>query len=264
MKVQYASDLHLEMYQNRDYMIDNPIIPVADVLALAGDITKMQEKYYKDEIFDYFSKNWKLVIVVPGNHEYYNNRDIKAINRVKLNEKIRENVLLVNNNIITYEGINFICTILWSNLSPTNMYAVERGMNDFNVIKGYHNGSVKTMNGNWYNELHRECKRFLFDSLLKLKGQKNVVVTHHGPTQLINAPEYKGSSINAGFIVDMEDYIHDFDIDYWIFGHTHKNIDAELFGTKIVCNQIGYTFYNENATFKPEKFFEIKTIKNVR
>jgi hypothetical protein len=55
----------------------------------------------------------------------------------------------------------------------------------------------------------------------------------------------------------MEDYINDFDIDYWIYGHTHKNIDAELSGTKIVSNQLGYTFYEEDETFNPEKFLEI-------
>lgn len=257
MKVQYASDLHLEMHQNRDYMIENPIVPVADVLVLAGDITKMHIKYYKDEIFDYFADNWDLTIIIPGNHEYYNNPDVKAINRIKLNKKIRENVILVNNDVIQYEDVNFICTTLWSYLSPVNMMAVTRGMNDFRVIEGHYNGELSVMNGYWYNELHSECKKFLRNVLSENKGQKNIVVTHHGPTNLINASEYKGSPINAGFIVDMEDCIDEFDIDYWIYGHTHKNIDAELYGTKIVSNQLGYTFYDEHETFNPEKFLEI-------
>ena len=90
LKIQYASDLHLEMYTNRDEISDNPIIPVGDVLVLAGDITKMNDSHYSDQIFDYFSEKWKLVIMIPGNHEYYN-ADYKLLKEPKLNKKIREN-----------------------------------------------------------------------------------------------------------------------------------------------------------------------------
>ena len=37
MKVQYASDLHLEFYDNSVYIARNPFKAVGDVLVLAGD-----------------------------------------------------------------------------------------------------------------------------------------------------------------------------------------------------------------------------------
>ena len=38
MKIQYASDLHLKLSDNKNFIRDNPLKPVGDILILAGDI----------------------------------------------------------------------------------------------------------------------------------------------------------------------------------------------------------------------------------
>lgn len=72
MKLQYASDLHLEFGENSRWLKDNPLIPSADILVLAGDIGYLGDANYKTHPFwDWASLNYKQVIVVPGNHELY-------------------------------------------------------------------------------------------------------------------------------------------------------------------------------------------------
>ena len=253
MKIQYMSDLHLEILENDEYFQENMIPVTGDVLILAGDITKLNKYYYKNEIFDYFSKNWDLTIMVPGNHEYYNNSDLSLIDLTTLNRKIRDNVLLVNNDVVVHKGINFICTTLWSHIPTSKIQAILSGLNDFKAIMNK-NGLLSI---DKYNEMHIECKSFLFDSLTKFKGEKNVVITHHAPSQLVNVEKYRHSNINSAFVVEMFDYIHDFDIDHWIYGHTHSNLDNEINGTKVVSNQFGYVFRRDDDLFDSSKYFEI-------
>ncbi len=71
-------------------------------------------------------------------------------------------------------------------------------------------------------------------------------------------PKFVNSKANGAFTVELEDYIEDSGIEYWIYGHSHYNIDIQIGRTKCVTNQLGYVFHNENKTFDSGKFIEIK------
>lgn len=70
-------------------------------------------------------------------------------------------------------------------------------------------------------------------------------------------PKFTDSKANGAFTVELEDYIQNSDIEYWIYGHSHYNVDMKIGNTQCVTNQLGYVFHNEHLTFNPEKFIEL-------
>ena len=99
MRIQYASDLLLEFSENSSYLKHNPLLAVGDVLALAGDIGYIgDDNYSKHPFWVWASQNYKQVIVIPGNHEFYKLFDLdKLYNGWSL--KIQENVTCYYNTV---------------------------------------------------------------------------------------------------------------------------------------------------------------------
>lgn len=95
MLLQYASDLHLEFHENRNFIKKQQLQPVGEVLVLAGDIMSFAFIDKCKDFFNYLADHFEATYWLPGNHEYYH-YDIAQKSGV-LNEKIRSNVFLVNN-----------------------------------------------------------------------------------------------------------------------------------------------------------------------
>ena len=117
MRIQYASDLHLEFRENSSFLKHNPLAVAGEVLVLAGDIGYIgDENYSRHPFWDWASGNYSRVIVVPGNHEFYKMFDIdKLYNGWSL--KIRENITCHYNAVIPLgNDIELIATTLWSHI----------------------------------------------------------------------------------------------------------------------------------------------------
>ena len=251
-KIQYASDLHLEFPENKKFFKANPLIPNGDILILAGDIVPFAVMDKHEDIFNYLSDNFEMTYWIPGNHEYYY---FDAINRTgTFFEKIRSNVILLNNSVVHYQDTKLIFSTLWSKISLANQWNIERGLSDFHVIK--YNGNRFTAEA--YNQLHTDCINFLNQELQVDKAAKNVVVTHHVPTFKKYPKIYKNSTLNEAFAVELFDTIEASKVDYWIYGHSHHNTsDFKIGNTQMLTNQLGYVQRNENEKFNPEKCFNI-------
>ena len=69
--------------------------------------------------------------------------------------------------------------------------------------------------------------------------------------------EFRRSMINGAFTSNLDKMIECLPIDYWIYGHSHRNIEAEIHETKMLTNQLGYVFANEHIDFNRKKFIEV-------
>lgn len=252
MTVQYISDLHLEFPENKAFLNKNPIHAYGDILILAGDVVPFIVMEEHNDFWDYISNNFKHIYWVPGNHEYYYSDISKHSGSIY--KKLRDNLFLVNNVAVMHNDIKFIFSTLWTDISDNNQFIIQYRMSDFKVIR---NGDIIFTPEN-YNHLHQECLKFLTDELAKQDAKKTVVVTHHVPTYLNYPEKYKGDILNEAFAVELNNLIRESNIDYWIFGHHHKNnCDFKIGKTRLLSSQLGYVSHNEHLEFCDNYIFTV-------
>ena len=136
----------------------------------------------------------------------------------------------------------------------------EHYVNDFHRI--LYNAELLTWDK--FNCEHDKCFRFIQSEVAKSTAEYIIVVTHHVPSFQLASPDFAESKINGAFTVELADYIEKSPIDYWIYGHSHRNIDKFIGKTECVSNQLGYVFHNEHRSFDPEKIIEVEsTVKSI-
>lgn len=253
MNIQYASDLHLEMPANAQWIQKNPIKPKADTLVLAGDIYPFGDDYADNPFWDYVSKNFKRTIVIPGNHELYGHFDINKLRGGSV-KAIRDNVHLVYNKVIHLdEKTDLIASTLWSHIPEETAVAVQACVNDFNRIRD----GAENLTSDRFNKEFKRCLNFVKRSLKNSKAKNKIVVTHHVPSNELIVPVYRGSLLSGAFVTDLDKVITDLKPNYWIYGHSHGNIDKKIGSTQCLSNQLGYVQGENISSFSTEKVLKI-------
>ena len=258
--IQFISDLHLEFPQNRTFISKHPLEITGDILLIAGDSAYLdlpdsrQDSYSHYSFWDWASNNYKQVIVCFGNHDFYGYYDLATIPDGYC-KQIRPNVNAYYNAVVHLDDTDIIVSTLWAHINPNDAYLTERNVNDFYRImyKGHR------LNAENFNQEHERCLQFVKKAVAESRAKIKIILTHHVPTQLCTAEEFRGSAINGAFTVELGDYIANSNIDFWIYGHSHRNIDVQIGNTKIISNQLGYVSHSEHLTngFDPKKKIEL-------
>jgi predicted phosphohydrolase len=254
MKIQFASDLHLEFIMNNAYMEKYPLIVEGDILILAGDVVPFNMMDKAKYFFDYVSENFDMTYWIPGNHEYYSS-DINE-RCGSFEEKIRENIVLLNNRVVKYASHKIIFSTLWSFIGDENVNDIKLRMNDFKMIKD----DGLSLRSKKFNKLHQDSLAFI-EKELKETGidEKSIVVTHHVPTKINYPEEYTGSVLNEAFATELEDFIRQTKPGYWIYGHHHSNVKDFMIGsTNLLTNQLGYVHLGETKNFDRRRVIEME------
>lgn len=260
-KFAYCSDLHLDF---GSLVIDNT--EGADCLILAGDIIEFSQLVpksdlsynYVDEFFKNISDQFKQVIWVPGNHEYYGGSIWQGprIAERYLDKNGFGNIKVVDNGVVYVNDIPVIGTTLWTDLgnaNPVVMESVGRSMNDYvhiNTKRGDVDVVLRPIDT--YN-MHMAAIKFLDETITDVPC---IVVSHHAPS--FACSDYPPSMLDNAYMSNLGDFILDHpSINYWIYGHTHSRIEFDLGETKVMSNCRGYAKYEKMSKTFELKYFEV-------
>lgn len=215
MRIQYASDLHLEFADNWRYLKQHSLEKTGDVLVLAGDIGYLgDDNYSKHPFWNIVSEQYEQVLVVPGNHEFYKYYDIATLKNGELLQ-IRPNVKVYYNAVVTLGNVDLILSTMWAHIPLQDAFATESGVTDFHRI--LYNG--ETLNFEQFNNEHRHCMDFLREACSSAQAPHRVIVTHHVPSFVLSSPDFKGSRINGAFTVEEYDFVESCGADYLLIAH---------------------------------------------
>jgi len=246
MKIQIASDLHLDLLQE-GFPGFRAVEPAAgaDVLIIAGDI------HHATGAVDAFS-DWPVpVIYVHGNHEAYGNTledTIAGLRAAATGTRVR----FLEGDAFVFNGVRFLGCCLWTDyrlfpdLQQAAMLECEDRLLDHRAIRTPR-GMFKAVDA---MRLHHTSHAWLASKLDEPFDGPTVVVTHHGPHPGSIHPRYDGQLLNAGFVSDLTTLLGKAEL--WVHGHVHDSFDYAVTGTRIVTNPRGYAL-NRRAAATPEQ-----------
>lgn len=233
MRIAYASDLHLERLGGGWPCLHNS--NQAEVLILAGDVWEYATIHNHKRFIDYISNEYELVLLVEGNHEWYNYNIRSTFN---IEAFFPNNVVLLKNNVFKHKDVSFYGGSMWCNpreFQVMDEFVIRNAVNCFKKI----NSGSRNLNFDDVQEFYDEFMEGLYTFDIVTQGKK-VVVSHFAPSMKSVSPLYKNSSTNQFFCNNIDDFLASSGINFYIHGHVHSRHDYMIGNTNVLCNPHGY------------------------
>lgn len=244
------SDLHLETWGWKCHLrkdsTDLAHRRAKSVLLLPGDLSDGTSFEKAVNWLVGFAPNFLAVVLVLGNHEYHhpttNPAGVLAAWEGKRAELLKSSVYLLNDEVLDLHGHRFIGSTMWTDPllqgGPFNCRPsyVKNSVTDYVRVPGL------TLEGVY--EVHQRHLDFLERSLEEAEtdSRQVVVVTHHCPSFACVDARFLSSRCNAAFAADLDErFLRRFreTIQVWVHGHTHRPVDREILGVRVVCHPRG-------------------------
>ena len=230
------SDVHLE----KGVWVTLKNVGQADVAILAGDIGNPFKANYS-RFLSNISKEFKDVILISGNHEYWDESCRVSMDEVEC--QTREvvggfpNVHYLQKGELRLGGLRYLGCTLWAPPDPHLMPV----SGDRLFIEG--------MSYERCIQLYEDHRDWLKGKLEETCDLKTVVVTHHMPSFRMCHPKYREHRMRSFFASNLEELIPLADL--WVCGHSHTAMRETFGGTVCLSNPFGYI--NEDETGFDEK-----------
>lgn len=262
MRIQIASDLHLDALQSR--FPQRALLEAAagaDLLVLAGDI------HLGAGAVDIFS-NWPVpVVYVSGNHEAYGSEYAEAVAEIGRRSAATQ-IHYLERRSVEFNRTRFLGCCLWTDYAlygdlVRSMDYAREAMSDHAAIQA---SGGEPFGPEAALAEHRRAVNWLEAELAKPFDGKTVVVTHHGVSPASIHPRFHDHPVNAGFLSDLRRLLPRADL--WIHGHVHDSFDYRYDKARVVANPRGYPLNLaiaqsaaqlqwENAAFDPACVVEL-------
>jgi predicted phosphohydrolase len=288
---QFLSDIHLEC--NPCESIQSILDPVAPYLVLAGDIAKITTPclpVFLKSCVD----NFKKVIVVLGNHDYYGFTFEDVDEWWARISKFYPSIVVLNNAMMELDGILIVGTPFWCNIPSTMRFRlplfrkalsedrlrrvsssssslVRRVLPphvDTIVSQSWHPSYKKMprqirITHDEFSWIHMICRHVVHNAVMEAK-RKNVpllVITHYPPVYDVLHPKYLDSGrllddVSRYYASDYKEDVKKWGVHTWMFGHTAYNGTWKIGDTRLVTNQHENT--NDDVLFERQYVVKIE------
>lgn len=254
--IRLASDIHLEFGSDPD--LSNNEFPVEEsVLLLAGDITNASSDVI-DIMADYLEKltpDYHKILMVMGNHEYYDGKRDSVLPKLRKAIRSMPNVELLQETSWVHEDLVVHGATMWTDFAGGDHVAMTRAAMEMN---DYH---LSDLTPTHVFDEHVFSRDWLRKQIEVHGGKRQIVMTHHVPSEAVVHPSFKGHYTNPNYrSSDLDGIISDAEthgVKLWVFGHSHASMDVEVADIRFVANPYGYERYEENPEFEFKKWLTV-------